>query len=43
MAENKYKRGFPAYMGTVMFTSLGVLFIIALPLCLFMFMEGTGH
>ena len=38
--EFKLKRGLPAYMGTVTFVSIGLLFIIILPIFLFMYMEG---
>ena len=40
MLEFKLKRGLPAYMGTVTFVSIGLFFIVCLPLFLFMYMEG---
>lgn len=40
--EFKLKRGLPAYMGTVTFVSIGLFFIVCLPLFLFMYMEARA-
>ena len=38
-AEKKYERNLPAYTGTLMFTIAGIVFLVIIPLILFMQME----